>query len=156
MIGDWLKKLSKADEAGNETAALDLERVSAHLLLEVARSDFSVDDDELQGIVAAIGKASSLAESEISEIVDLAAQEVEENISYHQHIAFINDECTQAQKIVLMENMWRVAYADQQLDKYEEAFIRRFADLIYLSHRDFMQAKHRVLESLPLPTNRAG
>jgi len=149
MIGEWLKQLSKADEAANETATLDLERVSAHLLLEVARSDFSVDDDELQGIVAAIGNASSLAESEISEIVDLAVREVEENISYHQHIAFINDECTQAQKIVLMENMWRVAYADQQLDKYEEAFIRRFADLIYLSHRDFMQAKHRVLENLP-------
>ena len=153
MIGDWLKNLSKTDDGAEQTAALDLERVTAHLLLEVARADYSVDDEELQGIVAAIAKASSLSESEISEIVDLATREVDENISYHQHIAFINDECSQAQKNALMENMWRIAYADQQLDKYEEAFIRRFADLIYLSHREFMQAKHRVLESLPQDGN---
>jgi len=146
MIGDWLKNLSKADDGVAESAVLDLERITAHLLVEVARADYSVDGDELEGIVAAINKASSLAESEIREIVDLAASEVEENISYHQHVAFINNECSQAQKSALLENMWRIAYADQQLDKYEEAFIRRFADLIYMSHRDFIQAKHRVLE----------
>jgi len=148
MIGDWLRNLSKSDDGAAESASLDLERITAHLLVEVARADYSVDDDELEGIVTAISKASSLAESEIKEIVDLAAREVDENISYHQHVAFINNECSQTQKSALLENMWRVAYADQQLDKYEEAFIRRFADLIYMSHRDFMQAKHRVLEGL--------
>ena len=153
MIGDWLKNLSKTVEGVDDAAALDLDRITAHLLVEVARADYSVDGDELAGIVSAIGKASSLAEPEIREIVDLAAREVEENISYHQHVAFINNECTQAQKFALLENMWRVAYADQQLDKYEEAFIRRFADLIYLSHREFMQAKHKVLENLPQQGN---
>jgi uncharacterized tellurite resistance protein B-like protein len=38
--------------------------------------------------------------------------------------------------------MWRVAYADERLDKYEEHLIRKISDLIYVSHRDFIRTKH--------------
>ena len=40
--------------------------------------------------------------------------------------------------------LWRVAYADGCLDPYEEALVRKIADLIYVPHRDFIRTKHRV------------
>ncbi len=37
--------------------------------------------------------------------------------------------------------MWLVAYADGNLDKYEEHLIRQVAELIYVPHRDYIQCK---------------
>ena len=37
-----------------------------------------------------------------------------------------------------------LAYADAVLDKYEEYTIRKIAELIYVSHGDFIQAKMAV------------
>ena len=47
--------------------------------------------------------------------------------------------------------MWQVAYADGHLDHYEEHLIRRVADLLYVEHRDFIQAKLAVRNDLRSP-----
>ena len=42
---------------------------------------------------------------------------------------------------MLIHNMWEVAYADGHIDRYEEHLIRKVADLLYLSHVDFIKSK---------------
>ncbi len=37
--------------------------------------------------------------------------------------------------------LWMVAYADGNLDKYEEHLIRRVAELTYVAHEDYIRAK---------------
>jgi uncharacterized tellurite resistance protein B-like protein len=44
--------------------------------------------------------------------------------------------------------MWRVAFADRRLDKYEEAQIRKIADLLYVPHKDFIRTKLRVQQAM--------
>lgn len=143
MIAQWLKNIAAA-ETGEAADELDVERITAHLLTEVARADYEIAADELETITAAIAISSSLGEDEIAAIVASASAEVDENLSYHAHIAFINDNFSLEQKRSLLDGMWQVAFADNQLDKYEEAFIRRFAELIYMSHSEFIRSKHRV------------
>ena len=36
---------------------------------------------------------------------------------------------------------WAVAYADGNLDKYEEALIRQVAELTYVPHQDYIRCK---------------
>lgn len=147
MISDWLKNITSNEDglAEKDAAALDIERVTAHLLIEVARADFEIEAGELATISKAITEASELGQAEVSGIVANANEEVDENISYHEHVAYINDKFSLQQKRQLLDCMWRVAFSDDELHKYEEAFIRRFADLIYMSHKEFMQSKHRVI-----------
>jgi len=38
--------------------------------------------------------------------------------------------------------MWQVAFADDNLDRYEEHLIRKVAELTYVSHQDFIRLKH--------------
>ncbi|MEM1153413.1 MAG: TerB family tellurite resistance protein [Pseudomonadota bacterium] len=45
------------------------------------------------------------------------------------------------QKLELIGSMWRVAYADGRLDKYEEHLIRQVAELCYVSHEDYIKSK---------------
>ena len=54
---------------------------------------------------------------------------------------------TPEQKVSVVEMLWQVAYAEGRLDPYEEALVRKIADLIYVPHREFIQAKHRIQES---------
>ncbi len=41
-----------------------------------------------------------------------------------------------------------MAFADKNLDKYEEYLIRKISDLLHVSHSDFIQQKLKVKESL--------
>lgn len=145
MIKNWLNNFIEAGSDSDAAEALDIDRVTIHLLVEVARADYSIESEELQAVIEAATKASALERSEVEEIVQSALSEVDDNISYHAHVAFINKEFSLEQKRSLLERMWRIAYADKHIDKYEEAFIRRFADLIYMKHKEFMQAKHRAI-----------
>jgi len=44
-------------------------------------------------------------------------------------------------KIKLIDQLWKIAYADKALDKYKEQVIRRITELIYVSHSDFITSK---------------
>ena len=40
--------------------------------------------------------------------------------------------------------MWKMAFADGSIDRYEEHLIRRVSDLIYVPHVNFIEAKHKA------------
>jgi len=44
--------------------------------------------------------------------------------------------------------MWRVAMADNALSRYEEHVIRKVADLLYVSHSDFIRSKSEATSLL--------
>ena len=43
--------------------------------------------------------------------------------------------------------MWKIAYADGNIDKDEEHIIRKVSNLIYVAHSDFIKAKINARES---------
>ena len=124
-----------------------IERVSATLLIEIARADHEIAPAELAAIRQALQQSSStLSAQDIDEITELALQDADLSVSLHDQIRVINASCSQSQKTQLVEHMWRVAMADGNLDKYEEYSIRKLCDLLHVRHREYMQAKHRVLD----------
>ncbi|MEE9319720.1 MAG: TerB family tellurite resistance protein [Granulosicoccus sp.] len=148
MISRWMQRLGKTlEQSDKKMSAHDLDRVCALLLLEIARADHSVDQQEKGVIRKALRQSSSLTEQELDELIEEALTDGEAAVSLHDHIGLINDRLDKAQKIRLIEQMWRIAFADGDLDKYEEYTIRKLADLMYIKHRDFIQAKLRVVES---------
>ena len=68
---------------------------------------------------------------------------------FTQHI---NRQLDHEQKAHVVELLWQVAYADGDLDKYEEHLVRRIADLIHVPalgvHPDEAQGRKRGLASL--------
>lgn len=56
----------------------------------------------------------------------------------------MNEHFDQARKGRLIEALWRVAYADQRLSKYEEYLVRKISDLLYVPHATLLEAKYRV------------
>ena len=148
MFQQWIKNLQQArgDEVANDVRWV--ERVSALLLVEIARSDASIDAEEIDTIRQALqASSSSMDATEIDEILDSARLDADAAVSLHNQVRQINDGFSREQKLALVEQMWRVAIADGDLDKYEEHTIRKLCGLIYVNHREFIQAKLRVMQS---------
>ncbi|ARU27107.1 TerB family tellurite resistance protein [Cellvibrio sp. PSBB006] len=116
----------------------------AALLIEVATADHVMDGTELNALVNLLERKFSLPHEQLLELADLAKTEAAEATSLYQFTQLINNECTASEKFELIKGMWEIAYADNQLDKYEEYVIRKVADLIHVSHSDFIRAKSIV------------
>lgn len=148
VFQQWIKNLQASGPATNTDSVRWVERVSAVLLIEIARSDAQIDAAELDAIHRALLAGSpSMTADDIHQITESAVQQAELTISLHEQIRQINDGFTREQKISLVEQMWRVAFADGDLDKYEEHTIRKLCGLIYVNHREFIQAKLKVTGS---------
>jgi len=117
---------------------------AASLMVEVMVIDRHLDSDELSVIKQLLKQQFELVDDEIAQLITLAQKEVDEATSLYQFTRLVNDHFDRSSKNHLMKNLWQVAFADDQLDKHEEAMIRRIAELIHVSHSDFIRSKHEA------------
>ena len=129
------------DEAAREQAR---NLAVAALLVEVLRADYDVADGERTQVVASIRGILGLDDAQCQQLLVEAEHSVDRAHDLHQFTAEINRELAHEEKLHLVEQLWRVASADTVVHKYEEHVIRRIADLLHVSHRDFIAAKLRV------------
>ena len=124
-----------------------VELAAAVLMIEISLADSSIDDHELAIIKQALVGRYHIGEEQVDELIDLARREVDHAVSLHDFTRMLNDNLDAAEKIHVIELLWQVAFADAVLDKYEEYYIRKIADLLYISHKDYIRTKHRVADS---------
>ena len=117
---------------------------AAVLLVEVARSDHNYSDAERQTVLASVQNKFGLSAAEAQEMLALAEAESREAHDIFQFTSRIDASFSPEQKVRLIEELWRAAYADSVLHEYEEHLIRRIADMLHLSHSQFIGAKLRV------------
>lgn len=124
-----------------------LQLATAALLFEMLRADREEHPRERRTLEASLSSVFKLDEDETRELAALADAESANAVSLYQFTGLINQHFTPGQKASVVEMLWQVAYADGHLDPYEEALVRKIADLIHVPHREFIQAKHRVAET---------
>jgi uncharacterized tellurite resistance protein B-like protein len=127
----------------HESPQRALQLATAALLLEVARADFHLAADERRAIAGAIQQMFDLSALETAELVALAESEMEDATCLYEFTRLVNDHFDYAQKLSVIENMWRIAFVDLDKDKYEEHLIRRVCDLIHVSHKDFVRLREQ-------------
>jgi len=142
-------RLKIEPDSGAGAGVHGLQLAAAALLFEVMRADYDEHPDERTTLERALREAFSLTDSETRELAELADREAAEAVSLYQFTGLINREFSAEQKIQLVEMLWQVAYADGRLDRYEEAAVRKITELLHVPHRDFIRAKHRVLDEKP-------
>ena len=121
-----------------------LQMATAALMVEMLHADEQVTTEEEDKIRQLLKQRFNLDNSEIESLIDLAHDEKHAATDYYAFTSLINTHYTQQQKIDLVEDLWRLSYADDELDKYEEHLIRRLAELLHVPHQDFIRTKHKV------------
>ena len=139
------KNLTKKEEEEAPSSAMSrVDLTCAALLVEVMNSDHELDEREHQEFMAVLQQSYNIAESDLEELIQLAKGEAFEATSLYEFTKLINDSYDYEQKVELIENMWRIAFSDKRLDKYEDHLIRKVSELIYVSHSDFIKTKLKI------------
>ena len=111
------------------------------LMLETSMADDLLDESEIKTLKATLINDFKLEETEIDELIEISKKNVDDSTSLYDFTRDINDNFESDERIKLIESMWKIAYADGNIDKFEEHIIRKVSNLIYVSHSDFIKAK---------------
>ncbi|WP_300428076.1 TerB family tellurite resistance protein [uncultured Thalassolituus sp.] len=139
MIRQFLERLMAPAEAPRP--APDVNLAAAVLLIEVMKSDHDIAPVEQEALSSAITELTGMTTTEAAGLVaDAMTQSAAANDLFRFTEA-IHASWSDKEKSQLLISLWRVAYADNNLDKYEEHLIRRISDLLYVPHSEFIRTK---------------
>ena len=147
------RHLQPADGASPVLSNHQKQLAVAALLVEVAMADHTFTETELHNLGSILTQKFSLSHEERDELITLAKDETHHATSLHQFTQLINQYSSAEEKFKLMTAMWEMAYADGNLDKYEDYLIRKVADLIYVPHSEFIRAKTQVKAAIEKTEN---
>lgn len=141
-----LDKILKWFEQPNdpEQSSITLELASAALMIEVMAADHHWDDLEESAITSLLKSSLGLDEDAVKELILDAKEHHKDSHDLHSLTSQINKHYEEEQKYALVLNLWKVAFADGHIDRYEDHMIRKISELIYLPHSQFMRAKHQA------------
>ena len=127
-----------------------LHLVAAALLIETARADFCQTEAEERALEKLLSSELHLDTQQIQKLVLEAQSRVDKATSLYEFTREINDNYNAEQKVQLIEAMWKVAYADGNLGKYEEHLIRQVSELTYVGHDNYIRTKMNA-QKIQLP-----
>jgi len=140
--------LTKKPEAVLESQEQDeterLQVATCIILLEVAKSDDEFSSIEKTTLKAILKKKFEISAEAAEELLEIASKKREESIDLWQFTNLINQNYTKEEKIKIVESAWRVIYADEKLNGYEDHFVHKLAKLLQLDHSELIDAKLKI------------
>ena len=131
---------SPEEEVGEQ----DVRLAACALLIEIAHADEEFTEDEEQHLVSAMRRQYGLEEEEADQLLELADKERASAVDLWQFTKLIKQNYSLAQKMVLVEVMWGLVYADGQLSSHEESLMRRVCHLLDLAPGYLADVRKRV------------
>lgn len=111
------------------------------MMLETAKADHRLDAEERDAIETYARNEYQLDDETLKVLLAKADASAANATSLYEFTSLINEHFSEPQKFRVVKSMWDVAYADGRIDRYEEHIIRRAADLLYVEHHRFIEAK---------------
>ena len=131
-------RVSEDNQAGREQA---LRMAVAVLLMEVARSEDGISNEERQTIQRIVEAQHTISPGQAREIIEVAERDAEQATSLHPFTRLIVEECSLEERTELIRMLWEVSFADGHAGSHEQHLVRKVAGLLHVPHRDFIRMK---------------
>ncbi|HKJ19370.1 MAG TPA: TerB family tellurite resistance protein [Woeseiaceae bacterium] len=136
-----VSQISAADiEADTRDAAVRL--ATAVLMVDVALVDSCFDETEFDRMLQLVKDHFGLDTQQAAELINAANAKADELVSVHEFTQLLHKYLSENEKARIVSLLWQVAYADGQLDKYEDSLVLKISDLLYVSRGRVMRLKH--------------
>ena len=132
----------QVDSEGGRQERLRL--ATCAVLLEAAGADNEFSPAECQLIIEALRARFDLTQDEAEELIRVALDRRQETSGLWKFTNQINQSCTLEEKLGIIEEVWRVIYADGSLDGHEDYLVHKLAALLNLTHPQLIEAKLKV------------
>jgi uncharacterized tellurite resistance protein B-like protein len=121
-----------------------LQLAVAVLLHESRRADYEEGADESAVAVRALGDLFGLDAPASAALLEEGRARAQQLASFYPPVSVIKRDFSLAQRIRLLEHLWRIAFADGRLNLYEDHYVRKIARLLYIPHTESMLARNRA------------
>ena len=130
------------DEAGETDRASALRLATAVLMADVARADYEFDEEEFSTLLDLAQLHFGLSAEDATQLANEASEVAEDLVSLHDFTQLLHRNLSEDEKAEVVALLWRVAFADGRLDKYEDSLVLKISDLLHVSRGKVMQLKH--------------
>jgi uncharacterized tellurite resistance protein B-like protein len=133
----------------------DLQAVPAHerhplqvavaVLLHEARRADPVEGGEEAGVaLQALRQLFGLEAQQAARLLEEGRAKAQQLTSFYAPLSIIKRDFSLEERIALIEHLWRVSFADGQLNLYEDHYVRKIAHLLYVPNTQSMLARNRA------------
>lgn len=145
MLKAFTNFFQQFDSTPHPRAEVDQLRFGiACLVQEARRVDLDYDAREHPAAVDALIRMFGIESGEAQTLLDEAREKTQQLTSYYPIVSVIKRDLSLEERILLIEVLWRVAYADSVLHGHEDHFVRKIAHLLYVPNTQVMLARSRA------------
>ena len=124
-----------------------LRLATAVLMIDVARADHVFEESEFDSMLQLIESHFDLSPEQAAALVNAAGEKADDMVSLFEFTQLLHKQLDEREKARIVSLLWQVAYADGQLDKYEDALVLKISDLLYVSRGRVMRLKQDAQQS---------
>jgi uncharacterized tellurite resistance protein B-like protein len=124
-----------------------LQLATAVLFVSMVRADHEVRSDEHRVLVQAVQGLLGLDAERAGRLIRLAETDENRLLPLHHFVGQLRDWLSHEQKKRTLVGLWRLAYADAELQGHEEYLVRKVAELLGLGTADLVQTKIEAREA---------
>mgnify|MGYP000109059412 FL=1 len=134
----------------NKDVDKKLQVAACALFIELAKADGKFTDEERNFVINHMKKCFNIDEEYAKELMELAEKRVRESVSIYEFTGEINEHFTQEQKEKLIENLWRLVFADEKMHTYEDHLMKKVSLTLNIEHKKLIEKKLLVKAELGL------
>ncbi len=155
LLDKFRNKVSASLERDSRTpdeGGIDDKIALGVLLRVVAEADDKFLPEEEEEIRNILKKYSSIDENHIPLILNSIKEAARERIDLYTFTNEVTAGLKYQERVSIIEELFRVACADNDLDNNELETIRKISGLFHISHGDFINAKIKVKKEFGMDT----
>jgi len=122
------------------------------LLWEVAQADDKFLPEEEDKIGEVLGQYGHVTKEDVPIVLRAIKEASIARIDLHAFTKEVGQDLAFDVKVSIIENLFRIACIDQDLDNEEHEMIRKISGLLRIDHKDFIDAKIRIKKEFGLDT----
>jgi uncharacterized tellurite resistance protein B-like protein len=111
-------------------------------MIDVARADHVFEEREFERVLQLVESHFELTPEDAAELVNIANDKAEELTSAYEFTSLLHQHLSADEEARVVRMLWKIAYADGRLDKYEDSLVLKISDLLHVSRGLVMRLKH--------------
>lgn len=142
----FFEEITGAEPAERAFCEQEMRVASAALLVHVAEVDGLLRETEKRAVMLLLQQRFDLPADGAEKLLNEARKSAHEAVDLYSFTSILKQMMSDADRRRLIEMMWTVAYADGELQEFEENLIWRVAELLAVPARDRIALRRKIRE----------
>jgi uncharacterized tellurite resistance protein B-like protein len=145
-LRQFLEEITGSEPAERDFGTEDLRLAAAALLVHVAEIDGFFDRQERSALLLLLQQRFDLDAEAAHRLLVEAQKSDHEAVDLYGFTSILQQKMELAERRRLIEMMWTIAYADGELQEFEENVIWRVSELLGVPARDRIALRRKIRE----------